>query len=272
MFFFIRIYRSYCIISYCVNEHVFRTTDAHPGNINVNRIKAFADDGDNPTWVLTFPYWHDMKRWHINMENFPNVGRFMDNTTLKSLPTELFRDDIAQSFGSTPETVAASGSVMVCGSPFEVATSHGEDAGILFKGGFDMYTRYNHTTFGLEEQRTSIWMDIALKAQDQLRQRTSFALSQIVVMSPGSISERDYSEPFVAFYDIFVRHSFGKYFDILKEVTYNPLMAEMLTYKDGAVSIEISCSVGAICLILSLDQCEHLTIFGIGIAVSLGFV
>lgn len=31
-----------------------------------------------------------------------------------------------------------------------------------------------------------------------------------------------------------MRNAFGNYFDILKEVTYSPMMAEMLTYVDGA--------------------------------------
>ena len=30
-----------------------------------------------------------------------------------------------------------------------------------------------------------------------------------------------------------VRNAFGNYFDVLKEVTYSPLMAEMLTYNNG---------------------------------------
>jgi hypothetical protein len=30
-----------------------------------------------------------------------------------------------------------------------------------------------------------------------------------------------------------VRNAFGNYFDILKEVTYSPMMAEMLTYVGG---------------------------------------
>lgn len=36
-----------------------------------------------------------------------------------------------------------------------------------------------------------------------------------------------------AYYDIFVRHAFGSYRDILKEVSYSPLMAEMLSFKDS---------------------------------------
>lgn len=46
------------------------------------------------------------------------------------------------------------------------------------------------------------------------------------------------SQSFVLFlhqtyYDIFVRNAFGNYRDILKEVSYSPMMAEMLTYRDS---------------------------------------
>lgn len=34
-------------------------------------------------------------------------------------------------------------------------------------------------------------------------------------------------------YDIFVRHSFGNYRDILRENSYSPVMGEMLTYRDS---------------------------------------
>jgi hypothetical protein len=54
------------------------------------------------------------------------------------------------------------------------------------------------------------------------------ALSQILVVADGAIEDEDRTESFVGFYDIFTRHAFGNYFDILKEVTYHPLMAEML--------------------------------------------
>ena len=38
---------------------------------------------------------------------------------------------------------------------------------------------------------------------------------------------------YLNYYDIFVRHAFGSYFDILKEVAYSPMMAEMLTFLDS---------------------------------------
>ena len=33
-----------------------------------------------------------------------------------------------------------------------------------------------------------------------------------------------------------MRHAFGNYFDILKEVSYSPMMAEMLSYLDSKSS------------------------------------
>jgi uncharacterized protein (DUF1800 family) len=42
---------------------------------------------------------------------------------------------------------------------------------------------------------------------------------------------------YLNYYDIFVRNAFGNYFDILKEVSYSPLMAEMLSYLDSKSTI-----------------------------------
>jgi hypothetical protein len=78
-----------------------------------------------------------------------------------------------------------------------------------------------NTTIGgsnLNEQRRLVWLDIALKAKDSLRQRVAWGLSQILALSPGSISSDDQTESFLVYYDIFVRNAFGNYFDVLKEV------------------------------------------------------
>ena len=42
-----------------------------------------------------------------------------------------------------------------------------------------------------------------------------------------------FSEGPLAFYDIFVRHAFGSFRDLLQEVTYSPLMGMYLTAKDN---------------------------------------
>jgi uncharacterized protein (DUF1800 family) len=76
-------------------------------------------------------------------------------------------------------------------------------------------------------------VDIALKSKDQFRQRVAFVLAQILAISPDAVPNQDYTEAFLSYYDIFVRNAFGNYFDVLKEVSYHPLMSFMLTYHGG---------------------------------------
>lgn len=76
-------------------------------------------------------------------------------------------------------------------------------------------------------------MELALHAPDQLRQRVAFALSQILVVSPDAIKTQEQTEHFLVYYDIFVRHAFGNYRDVLKEVSFSPMMAEMLSYLES---------------------------------------
>lgn len=71
---------------------------------------------------------------------------------------------------------------------------------------------------------------IVLTKSDQLRQRVAWALSQILVITQNQISADEQSEIYLNYYDIFVRHAFGSYRSILKEVAYSPMMGEMLSY------------------------------------------
>lgn len=40
----------------------------------------------------------------------------------------------------------------------------------------------------------------------------------------------NYAEWFLYYYDIFVRNAFGNYRDILKEISFSPIMAENLSF------------------------------------------
>jgi hypothetical protein len=54
-------------------------------------------------------------------------------------------------------------------------------------------------------------------------------------------SEHGNSEMFLSYYDIFVRNAFGNYRDVLREVSYSPLMAENLSFlgsKSSAYMLE----------------------------------
>ena len=74
------------------------------------------------------------------------------------------------------------------------------------------------------------WWDGAISAEDQLRQRMAFALSQILVVSaePGSLATRPLTV--AQFADVLNTHALGNYRTILEEATYAPAMSLYLTY------------------------------------------
>ncbi|MEM7741029.1 MAG: DUF1800 family protein, partial [Pseudomonadota bacterium] len=84
-------------------------------------------------------------------------------------------------------------------------------------------TQLGGTTF-------SFWRN-AITADDQLRQRMAFALSQILVVSniSGDVLA-DIPEAIGYYQDVLTRNALGNYRDLLEEVTYSPAMAEYLTY------------------------------------------
>jgi hypothetical protein len=222
----------------------------HPGGPSA--IQQFAALSGN--FTLAFPWWHPMSRWHGNVESeLVELGRLGDEMSVDASPV------LADAFADIIVDPQIAGSTVVCGSPHEVA-NNADNYGSLYRGAFDAATFNNRTTGipDLEKQRTSIWMEIALKGDDQLRQKVAWALSQILVVSPGAINAYYATENFLVsychtiltlrrasmsllttvsystfvktYYDIFVRNAFGSYRNILKEVSYSPLMAEMLSY------------------------------------------
>jgi uncharacterized protein (DUF1800 family) len=62
----------------------------------------------------------------------------------------------------------------------------------------------------------------------------AWALSQIFVVGEEGSNQASYAERWLAYYDIFVRHAFGNFRDILGEVTYSPHMARYLTYENNS--------------------------------------
>ncbi len=83
------------------------------------------------------------------------------------------------------------------------------------------------------DQGASTWVfwKHAVHAEDQLRQRMVFALSQITVVSNGSGGLLGIFPQTVGYFqDILSEHALGNYRDLLEAVTYSPAMAEYLTY------------------------------------------
>ena len=109
----------------------------------------------------------------------------------------------------------AGDAVMVCGSPNEVANKSPGNNTFLYA-----WTSNTKHLIEYSQQKKNAWTMATIEAADQLRQRVAWALSQILVITPNQIDGKEYSEPYMHYYDIFVRHAFGNYFDILKEVSF----------------------------------------------------
>ena len=73
------------------------------------------------------------------------------------------------------------------------------------------------------------WSHINMTANDLLRQKVAFALSQILVVSSNSDLGGE-AQGMAHFYDIFVENAFGNYKDILKEVTLHVAMGYYLSH------------------------------------------
>lgn len=74
----------------------------------------------------------------------------------------------------------------------------------------------------------SFWQK-AIAADDQLRQRMAYALSQTLVISSRSDLEK-VPQTVAAFMDILTAGAFGNFRDLIEDVTYSPAMAIFLTY------------------------------------------
>ncbi len=83
---------------------------------------------------------------------------------------------------------------------------------------------------GISYQQTSVlrsWWKNSIVGQDQLRQRITFALSEIFVVSDNGPLNND-GRMLVHYYDTLQNHSFANFRDILKEVTLSPTMGRYL--------------------------------------------
>jgi len=214
-------------------DNVFDFTDwtlQHPGG--ASKIKQFTSKG----YTLVFPSWHPMDRWDSGIA--PDVigpgfvGKMGNSVRFHNLPQPLQTDAIAEALGAAATDQELS---EVCGSPGEVANNpylghrlsfkHGAPDDWHFDSDYGFWWNRDHRA------KSAVWTMQALFADDQLRQRVAWALSQIYVCSVngGGYSER--AESWLNYYDIFVRNAFGNLRDVLREVTYNPIMGDYLTYK-----------------------------------------
>jgi hypothetical protein len=93
------------------------------------------------------------------------------------------------------------------------------------------WTRVRDLPDNMGTNRKFVCSTLVLNATDQFHQRRAWALAQILVLVKSAIGHEDQeTEWFLNYDDIFVRNAFGNYRDILRESSYNSLMAENLSY------------------------------------------
>jgi uncharacterized protein (DUF1800 family) len=90
---------------------------------------------------------------------------------------------------------------------------------------------YNYNGQDVSDSNTaSAFARGAVAGPDQLRQRVAFALSQILVTSKRDANLAGRPLAMTDYYDIFLRHAFGNYRDVLGEVTRHPAMGRYLSH------------------------------------------
>lgn len=93
-------------------------------------------------------------------------------------------------------------------------------------GGSSSFTNWNAIH---PPNRQSAWFKVALTANDQLRQRVAYALSQILVVSDIGLGDDSRAEPLANYYDMLGNGAFGNFRTLLENVTLSPMMGEYLS-------------------------------------------
>ena len=158
-------------------------------------IRKWTDTG-----ILDFPAerysWHTMERWHRVSKDEERFGKFIarvgDLVDFDDLPVELQSEGMAASLGADQlENVIGGGyGTLVCGSEGEVSPDPLEEDYFEINL-FDTDTL--DTMVESRSQKQTIWTHLALTAEDQLRQKMAWALSQILVISPTTLEDNRYA-------------------------------------------------------------------------------
>eukprot|EP00945_MAST-04E_sp_MAST-4E-sp1_P002536 g2536.t1 len=226
-----------------VHEHEYNVYDftlwtiQHDGNKvakqagRPNPITKFALDGRVD---FVYPGWHPMQRWKDKVNRFIQfVGRYGDSVNFENLNSEVQTYELAEMANAVAG--GASDGFESCGSRGEIRNE--EKYGHLYRFpskrldlGIDANNELDFPYYRTEGKHM-VWLNVALKSPDQLRQKVAWALSQILVIGESGLSgKEDEIENWLIYYDNFVRNAFGSYRTILKEVSYSPMMGSYLTY------------------------------------------
>ncbi|MGU3845367.1 DUF1800 family protein, partial [Vibrio diabolicus] len=96
---------------------------------------------------------------------------------------------------------------------------------------------------GAQSNRENAWYQIVITADDQLRQRMAYALSQILVVSRygGVLSSKPTG--LVDYYDVLIANAFGNYRDLLYDVSIHPVMGSYLSMLGSEKENNTTCAL-----------------------------
>ncbi|KAK1734850.1 hypothetical protein QTG54_014310 [Skeletonema marinoi] len=201
----------------------------------------------------------------VNDPAHPIIGNLDDHIAIDSSPkSPLDQQDVQDAF-MTLEFNPTRQAVLICGSPGEVATDpfasdHSFDINLPQNTGARTMSIWE-----LSAQRHTTWAQLAMHADDQLRQRQSWALSQIISVGlPGSGTANEVNEPYPSFYDQYVRNGFGSYRNLLKDISFNKIMSEWLSFLDNK-SLQYNINKGSIMYADENFAREIMQLFSIGL-------
>ena len=80
-----------------------------------------------------------------------------------------------------------------------------------------------------QDDRLHRWFDVAVTSPDQVRQRVAWALAQIIITSDTDDFLSQEPIAMAEWNDIIVRNALGNYRDLMRQVTYSPMMGRYLT-------------------------------------------
>ncbi len=94
----------------------------------------------------------------------------------------------------------------------------------------DIMFNQNVASFHSPRYRMTSWFNVALRSPDQLRAKVTYALSQIIVESDFEPIFIRRAEALATYFDILQRYAFGRYENLLNEISLNSGMGVFLTF------------------------------------------
>ncbi|KAH8095258.1 DUF1800-containing protein [Aureococcus anophagefferens] len=212
---------SFAAVDVVLNETALRAIHEASGAY-VYAVDGLRSRAAAAPFVLAYPASHAMDRWADNKAGLAYVGTYGDAVPFTSLPATLQTVAVGEAFGAVA-TYPDEG-FEACGSPGEVANDPALgnryakwlDRKVVGSGddpddrdGLEVTLGYGPSG-SANAGKQVVWYETALFAADQLRQRCAWALAQVYVVSDGDPP------------------------DVLREISYSPLMARYLTFHGNA--------------------------------------